>query len=136
LLGGVLLSVSACGGHPSGPAAPSSESIPAITVYDPGNGISLPTLVKEVKPTYTPQAIAARIQGAVLMSVVVLADGTVGDVIVIRSLDTQFGLDAQAVSAAKQWLFTPGKKDGVAVAVRVTIEMTFTLLNPSRTGSS
>jgi outer membrane biosynthesis protein TonB len=36
-------------------------------------------------------------------------------------------LDAQAVLAAKQWLFNPGMKDGVAVAVRVTIEMSFTL---------
>ena len=61
------------------------------------------------------------------MAVVVLSDGTVGDVTVLRSLDTTFGLDAQAVLAAKQWVFNPGMKDGVAVAVRVTIEMTFTL---------
>jgi TonB family protein len=48
-------------------------------------------------------------------------------VTVLRSLDATFGLDAQAVLAAKQWLFNPGMKDGVAVAVRVTIEMSFTL---------
>jgi len=97
-------------------------------VYEAGNGVSVPTLVKEVKPSYTAQAIAARIQGTVLMSAVVLADGTVGEVTVVRSLDTVYGLDAQAVSAVKQWLFNPGQKDGVAVAVRVTIEITFTLL--------
>ena len=125
---GVLFSLVGCGGNSSSPTAPSGQSPPAITVYEPGNGVSLPTLVREVKPSYTPQAIAARIQGTVLLSAVVLADGTVGDVIVIRSLDTQYGLDAQAVSAAKQWLFNPGMKDGVAVAVRVTIEMTFTLV--------
>ena len=125
---GALLSLVACGGNSSSPSAPSGQSAPAITVYEPGNGVSLPTLVREVKPSYTPQAIAARIQGTVLLSAVVLADGTVGDVTVTRSLDTQYGLDAQAVSAAKQWLFNPGKKDGVAVAVRVTIEMTFTLV--------
>jgi len=88
----------------------------------------VPTLVREVKPAYTAQAIAARIQGTVLMSTVVLADGTVGDVTVVRSLDTVYGLDAQAVSAVKQWLFNPGQKDGVAVAVRVTIEVSFTLV--------
>ena len=44
-----------------------------------------------------------------------------------RSLDTQYGLDAQAVSAVKQWLFKPGTKEGKPVAVHVTIEMTFTL---------
>ena len=117
-----LLSPAGCGGSPSSPSAP-----PAITVYEPGNGVSLPTLVRQIKPSYTPQAIAARIQGMVFLSVVVLADGTVGDVTVTRSLDTQYGLDAEAVKAAKQWLFNPGQKDGVAVAVRVTIEMTFTL---------
>jgi protein TonB len=124
---GVVLSLGACGGNPSSPTAPSVQPAPAITVYEPGSGVALPTLVKDVKPSYTPQAIAAGIQGSVLLSVVVLADGTIGDVTVIRSLDTQYGLDAQAVSAAKQWLFNPGRKDGVAVAVRLTIEMTFSL---------
>jgi periplasmic protein TonB len=97
------------------------------TIYEPGNGVSLPSVLREVKPLYTTEAIAARIQGTVLMSVVVLSDGTVGDVTVVRSLDPIYGLDAQAVSAAKQWLFAPGMKDGTPVAVRVTIEMTFTL---------
>ena len=77
---------------------------------------------------YTPDAIANRIQGHVLLTAVVLANGTVGEVTVTRSLDTTFGLDAEAVRAAKQWLFNPGTKDGVAVAVRVTIEMTFSLI--------
>jgi protein TonB len=125
---GLLISLTACGGNPSRSTAPSPPSTPPVTVYEPGNGISPPTLVREVKPSYTAQAIAARIQGTVLLSAVVLADGTVGEVTVIRSLDTQYGLDAQAVSAVKQWLFNPGQKDGVAVAVRVTIEMSFTLI--------
>ena len=96
-------------------------------MYEPGGGVSLPTAVLRVNPVYTAAAITALIQGSVLMSVVVLADGTVGDVTVTRSLDAVFGLDAEAVKAAKQWLFNPGTKDGQAVAVRVTIEMTFTL---------
>jgi len=125
---GLLFSLAACGGNRSSPTAPSPPSAPPITVYEPGNGVSLPTLVREVKPSYTAQAIAARIQGTVLLSAVVLADGTVGDVTVVRSLDTQYGLDAQAVSAVKQWLFNPGQKDGAAVAVRVTVEMSFTLV--------
>ena len=62
------------------------------------------------------------------MAVVVLPDGTVGEVTVLRSLDTVSGLDAQAILAVKQWVFNPGMKDGVAVAVRVTVEMTFTLI--------
>jgi periplasmic protein TonB len=100
----------------------------AITVYEAGSsGVSLPTVAKQVQAAYTEEAIRNRIQGAVLMAVVVLSDGTVGEVTVLRSLDTTFGLDAQAVLAARQWVFNPGMKDGLAVAVRVTIEMTFTL---------
>jgi periplasmic protein TonB len=107
---------------------PSGSATKPITVYEAGSiGVSFPTLLKEVKPAYTADAITNRIQGSVLLAVVVLPDGTVGDVSVLRSLDTTFGLDAQAVLAAKQWLFNPGMKDGAAVAVRVTIEMTFSL---------
>jgi len=99
-----------------------------MTVYEPGSsGVSLPTVLKEVTPAYTSEAIRNRIQGSVLLAAVVLSDGTVGKVGVLRSLDTTFGLDAQAVLATRQWVFNPGMKDGAAVAVRVTVEMTFTL---------
>ena len=99
----------------------------AQEVFDPGNGVSLPTVVTSVKPQYTPQAMAAGIEGTVVLRIVVQADGKVGDVGVDTSLDAELGLDKQAVSAAKQWTFTPGTKDGKAVAVRVHVEMTFTL---------
>jgi protein TonB len=99
-----------------------------MTVYEAGSsGVSLPILVREVQPAYTADAIGNRVQGAVLLAAVVLPNGTVGEVTVLRSLDTRFGLDAQAVLAANQWLFNPGMKDGLPVAVRVTIEMSFTL---------
>jgi TonB family protein len=99
----------------------------AQEVFNVGNGVRAATVVSQVKPDYTPQAQTARIQGAVLMNVVVLADGAVGTVAVERSLDTMFGLDEQAVKAMKRWTFKPGTKDGKAVAVRVHVEMTFTL---------
>jgi hypothetical protein len=66
-------------------------------VYVPSNGVSLPVVVTDVKPLYTPEAMAARIEGAVELDTVVLADGTVGDVAVARSLDAVHGLDRQAV---------------------------------------
>ena len=96
-------------------------------VYAPGQGVTAPRIRKEVKPQYTEEAKAARIQGAVVLDVVVLKDGRVGDVTVTRSLDTVHGLDAEAVKAVKQWEFEPGKKDGKPVPVRVDIELTFTL---------
>ena len=63
----------------------------------------------------------------VLLECVVLPDGTVGPVEVVRSLDSSFGLDQEAVRAAKQWRFRPGTRFGEPVSVLVTIELTFTL---------
>ena len=90
-------------------------------------GVTLPSVVRSVKAGYTAAAMDARIEGMVILDAVVLADGKVGDVTVTQSLDKEYGLDTQAVEAVKQWLFKPGTKDGKAVAVRVTIEMRFTL---------
>ena len=97
------------------------------TVYTPGNGVRLPKVVKQVKATYTQEAKDAHIEGTVELSTVVLADGTVGAVKVTRSLDTTYGLDEEAIKAMKQWIFEPGTKDGKAVAVRVSVNLTFTL---------
>lgn len=97
-------------------------------VYKKGDeGLTMPAVVKEVKPSYTDAAKRERIQGSVTLEVVVLKDGTVGEVVVTRSLDQTYGLDEQAVSAARQWQFKPGKKDGQPVPVRVELEFTFTL---------
>ena len=93
----------------------------------PGPGVAMPTVIREVKPDYTPEAKKAGIQGLVEMSVVVKDDGTVGEVKVTKSLDQKYGLDDQAVMAMKKWLFRPGTKEGKPVAVRVSVEMTFTL---------
>jgi TonB family protein len=95
--------------------------------YRPGNGVTLPQLVKEVKPAYTSDAMRAKVQGTVLVQCIVRQDGSVGDVEVIRSLDSTFGLDQEAIKAAKQWRFRPGTRLGEPVPVLITIELTFTL---------
>ena len=66
-------------------------------------------------------------RGTVLLDCVVLPDGTVGDVDVVRSLDSVYGLDTQAAQAVRQWTFEPGIKDGVPVPVRVQVEISFAL---------
>lgn len=95
--------------------------------FRPGNGVTLPVVIQEVKPQYTAEAMRAKVQGTVLLECVVLPDGTVGPVEVVKSLDSSFGLDQEAVKAAKQWRFRPGMRMGEPVAVLVTIELTFTL---------
>jgi bla regulator protein blaR1 len=96
-------------------------------VLRPGNGVTSPKLVYEVKPRYTRAAMDAKIQGSVWLEAIVLENGEVGDVTVTRSLDTEYGLDDEAVKALRQWRFEPATKDGKPVAVQVDIEMSFKL---------
>jgi TonB family protein len=96
-------------------------------LFRPGNGVQLPRPLREVKPQYTADAMRAKVQGTVLLECVVLPDGSVGKVEVVKSLDSTFGLDQEAIRAAKQWRFAPGTRFGEPVAVLVTIELTFTL---------
>jgi TonB family protein len=91
------------------------------------DGVSPPRVLTDVSPQYTKQAMDAKIQGTVWLRAVVLASGDIADVEVVTSLDDTYGLDRNAVAAAKQWTFVAGRKDGKPVAVEVTLEMTFTL---------
>jgi TonB family protein len=99
----------------------------ATLVKGPGAGIIMPVPLTRINPEYTSAAMTARIQGVVVMTAVVKADGTVGDVQVTKSLDKELGLDDQAVAAVRQWKFRPGTKNGEPVAVQVVIETEFTL---------
>jgi TonB family protein len=89
--------------------------------------VVLPIPIHQERPVYTPEAMAAHIEGSVLLESVVRADGSVGDVRVIEPFDTQYGLDQQAVEALKRWTWNPGTKDGKPVQVAVQVQMTLTL---------
>jgi periplasmic protein TonB len=95
--------------------------------YRPGAGVELPRVLREVRPNYTADAMRAKVQGTVWVEAVVLPDGSVGEANVVRSLDSVFGLDQEALKAARQWRFVPGTRFGQPVPVLVTIELTFTL---------
>lgn len=105
------------------PAAQQSSPHPIYRIGD--EGVKAPSIIREVKPKYTADAMRRKVEGTVEVDAVILADGTVGDVTVKRSLDPD--LDEEAVRATKQWRFRPGTKDGNPVAVQVFIELTFTL---------
>jgi TonB family protein len=96
-------------------------------VYQPGNGVTPPQPTYVPKPQYTADAMRARIQGTVWVECIVQKNGQCSDVHVVRSLDQTFGLDQEAIKAAKQFRFRPGMRLGEPVAVLVTIELSFTL---------
>jgi periplasmic protein TonB len=98
-------------------------------VFEPGPGISNPTLISAAKPSYTSEGMLRRVQGPVLLQCVVSRTGSVGSCSVLKSLDAnRYGLDDQALKAAAQFRFNPGRnRQGEPVPVRVNIEITFNM---------
>jgi TonB family protein len=93
-------------------------------VYRPGGAVTAPRVITEVKPTYTDDALLHKIQGTVVLELIVTRDGRPSQIRVVRSLDPE-GLDEQAVAAAAQWRFQPGRLAGTPVDVLVTIMLDF-----------
>lgn len=93
--------------------------------YRPGAGITPPAIRHEVQPDYTEEARRRRIEGEVVLEVIVLADGSIGDIQVVRSLG--YGLDEAAVRAMREWQFVPARRQEVPVAVFVEVAMEFRL---------
>ena len=96
-------------------------------VYRPGSGIQNPVAVYEAQPQYTAAAMRAQIQGEAWVDVVILPDGTVGEVTIARSLDRVFGLDEEAIKCARQWRFKPATRFGEPVPILVRIAISFNL---------
>ena len=95
--------------------------------YGPGNGVTEPIQIRDFKPQYTADAMRAKIQGAALLECIIEADGSVSECRVLKSLDPTFGLDLEAVKAAKQFRFRPATLNGKPVRYRANFEINFTL---------
>jgi len=93
--------------------------------FRPGSGVTPPRLLHEERPHYTEQARQLGVTGNVLLEIIVLSDGSVGDVKILRRLGA--GLDEQAASAVRQWRFAPAIRFGVAVDVVVEVAVEFGL---------
>jgi TonB family protein len=95
-------------------------------VFSISNVTTRPQILARPVPGYTEEARRAQAEGAVKLSVVLNANGTVSDITVARSLG--YGLDQKAIEAARELRFVPAQKDGHAVSVRIFLEFKFTLL--------
>jgi protein TonB len=95
-------------------------------VYRIGGGVSRPELIFKPEPEYSEEARKAKFQGTVLLSIVVMADGTTSNIRVIRPLG--LGLDEKAIEAVRKWKFRPSLKDGNPVPVHANVEVNFRLL--------
>jgi TonB family protein len=102
------------------------EPVPSGVFSTRTPGVTPPSVLRKLEPEYSEEAHAARLQGTVVLTVVVEPDGVARNVLVARGLG--LGLDEKALEAISHWQFKPGTKDGLAVPVAATIEVNWRLL--------
>lgn len=124
LVPAVLACVLGCASTaPPGPAAvPPRVDIPNIGAVDGGRVEVPPTPIVTVQPTYPEAAKQAGVSGRVLLEVEIDAQGNPVNVWVLQSVPQ---LDDAAVEALWAWKFTPAKRYGNPIAVRVTVPVDF-----------
>jgi protein TonB len=89
-----------------------------------GGVIRQPQKVRDVPPVYPPMAIAARVEGTVIIEAVIGPDGAVKNATLLRSIPL---LDQAALDAVRQWQFTPTLLNGQPVPVIMTVTVRFSL---------
>lgn len=98
---------------------------PGRRVFKVGGGVTPPKPIYAPDPEYDENARKQRIQGTVVLWLIVGPDGLPHDIKVARSLG--HGLDEKAIEAVRQWKFEPSLKDGQPVAVQINVEVQFRL---------
>jgi TonB family protein len=89
-------------------------SASAQSVFSPGNGVTLPTVVKEIHLVGTTTALIG-------IECVVTEEGRIATATVASSPDAR--LNDVALRALRQWQFKPGTKDGKPVAVHIFVQI-------------
>jgi protein TonB len=103
------------------PEAPPPPALPPVRV---GGSVREPTRIRAVPPVYPDAAVAARLEGVVILECLISPAGRVGTINVLRGVPL---LEEAAVDAVRQWVYTPTLMDGVPVPVLMTVTVRFDL---------
>jgi protein TonB len=110
------------GGVVGGVVGGLGEAPPPVAAVRVGGQIKEPKKLKHVAPVYPPIARQARVQGQVVLECTISPQGRVTDVRLVRGIPL---LDASAIEAVKQWVYTPTLLNGVPVPVIMTVTVNF-----------
>jgi TonB family protein len=88
------------------------------------SGIRAPQRVVYVTPVYPPAARLARVEGMVIIEATIDERGNVARAQLLRSIPL---LDDAALTAVRQWKFTPTLLNNVAVPIVMTVTVNFKL---------
>ena len=90
------------------------------------DGVTIPKCVRCPSPSYPDEKRGSKVQGSIMLSVLITADGKADHIYLLKKLDPD--LDRDAIDKVKSWRFESAKvPDGSKVAVRVPIEITYRL---------
>jgi TonB family protein len=108
------------------PAAAAPRAKPGELVQG-GAGVVPPQLVSFPKPEYPPMARNLRVEGIVVVSVLVDENGQVQDAKIAESIKQKVGLNEAAVAAARSARYRPATRDGVRVKMWTHLRIPFKL---------
>jgi len=95
-------------------------------IYPAGKqGVTVPQVIYNPEPSFSDEARKAKMQGSVLLLVVVGKDGHTYNIRVGQSLG--MGLDEKAIEAVGRWRFKPATLNGQPVATQIAVEVDFHL---------
>jgi protein TonB len=92
-----------------------------------GGQIKIPELIRRVEPEYPPMAMAAQYEGLVILEALVGEDGRVEDVRLLRSAGMAGVLDRAALTAVRQWQYSPLLLNGHRTKFLLTVTLSFTI---------
>jgi protein TonB len=95
-----------------------------VAPVEVGGTVAVPQRLSHVQPVYPEMAKQGRVQGTVSLSVVISSAGAVERAKVVRSIPA---LDEAAISAVRQWKYSPTVVNGVAVPVTMVVHVNFAL---------
>ena len=97
--------------------------VPGSPPAAPEPGVTPVKILSKPRATYTDSARTAGVEGSIRLAVLLGANGRILHILKLKGLG--YGLDEQAIRAARQIVFTPKMKDGVLVSSVVVLEYTF-----------
>ncbi len=109
-------------------AAPEPQTARRGDYVAPGTpGLVDPQLISLKKVSYPPAARTRKIEGIVILQVLVSETGSVVEAKVLRGVKPDVGIDDAALQAVRGASFKPGTKDGVAIRTTKTVTVPFKL---------
>jgi TonB family protein len=115
------------------PATAAPTETPSATHPPTCEDCTPPKIVSQPRPSYPTAAAIERIEGMVVVEMIVSETGVPEKVRVVESLPA---LDAAAVENARTWRFKPGQKAGTPVSAVVYGEIKFRLIDDDRISRS